>query len=197
MHTQFKKRFGDERGIVIFIAVVTVGALLLVAAAISNIAYKEQLISTSGRESRFAFFAADSGVECALFHDLKGGNDPAEPFLFSIPDGNGGVVPEDGDLICDGNDPFGPGDWEPEIIDTSVDSSNASSGYIVTEFNFEPPTPTPTCAIVTVTKTDSAVSVGRIDTVIESSGYNNSCSVIVGNQSTSIRNLERTFEVRY
>jgi hypothetical protein len=197
MRTQLKKRFGTKKGIVVFIAVVTVGALLLVAAAISNIAYKEQLISSSGRESRYAFFAADSGVECALFHDLKGGNDPEDPFLFSIPDGNGGVIPEEGDLVCDGNDPFGPADWEPQIIDSFVDSSNAPSGYIVTEFYFEPPTPTPTCAIVTVTKTDSAVSVGRIDTRIESSGYNNNCSAIIHNGATSIRNLERTFEVNY
>jgi hypothetical protein len=45
--------------------------VLAIAIGISNIAYKEILLSASARESHYSFFAADTGAECALHYDLK------------------------------------------------------------------------------------------------------------------------------
>ena len=61
------------RGFTLLLAVLVSSLLLAIGLAISNITLKELLLSSSGRESQFAFYAADSGAECALFWDLKGG----------------------------------------------------------------------------------------------------------------------------
>lgn len=168
---------GNKRGVAIFIAVIAVASLMLISVAISNISYKEQLISQSGRDSRVAFFAADAGAECALFHDLKGGHDAA--FLFST-----SINMVTDPVICDDN-----------VINADVD---LSGNVAVTRFYFNLDSPPEACAFVTVTKTDG---VEGIETTIESSGYNVACSgsqfnPTIGGSGGS-RNLERTLKITY
>ncbi len=62
-----------DRGFTLLIAVLISGVLLSIGLAIFNITIKELLLSSSGRDSQFAFYAADSGTECALYWDQKGG----------------------------------------------------------------------------------------------------------------------------
>jgi len=51
---------------------VFVSALLLsIGLSIYSIARKELLLSSAGRESQFAFAAADAGVECTLYWDFQ------------------------------------------------------------------------------------------------------------------------------
>jgi|SRR3989344_646833 len=57
------------RGFTLLIASLVSGILLALGLAIYNIVSKELVLSSSGRESQFAFYAADSGIECALFWD--------------------------------------------------------------------------------------------------------------------------------
>lgn len=59
------------RGFTLLIAVLVSGILLALGLAIFNIASKELTLSSSGRESQFAFYAADSGIECALYWDYR------------------------------------------------------------------------------------------------------------------------------
>lgn len=60
-----------NKGFTLFIAIIVMGTLLLIAAGITNLAVKQALISASGRESQVAFYAADTGIECALYWDVK------------------------------------------------------------------------------------------------------------------------------
>lgn len=60
-----------ERGFTLLYASLMGSLLLAIGAAILNITLKELILSSAGRESQFAFFAADSGAECALYWDLK------------------------------------------------------------------------------------------------------------------------------
>jgi hypothetical protein len=60
-----------NRGFTLFIAVVITGTLLLIATGIATLAYKQGLISSYGKESQIAFYAADSGIDCALYWDVK------------------------------------------------------------------------------------------------------------------------------
>ncbi len=64
-------RTNGQRGFTLLLAVFVAGLLLTIALAISGITLKELLLSSAGRESQFAFYAADSGAECALYWDLK------------------------------------------------------------------------------------------------------------------------------
>lgn len=66
-----RPRGGARRGFTTLFAVITASLLLAIGIAIFNITYKELLLSSTARESQFAIYAADSGVECALYWDLK------------------------------------------------------------------------------------------------------------------------------
>jgi len=61
----------SSRGFVLPFAVLLSGILLSIGLAIFSITLKELVLSAAGRESQFAFFAADAGAECALYWDLK------------------------------------------------------------------------------------------------------------------------------
>ncbi len=174
------KTTNKKKGVAIFIAVVTVSALMLIALAISDIAYKEQVISASGRDSRIAFFAADSGVECALFHDLKGSTNGA--FTFAKPNG----VDQIGTISCGG-------------FNLSPDVANQGS-QAVTTFYFNVSDTPKACSIVRVVKATAAD--GAISTLIESRGYNNHCVITDPTPSNPLieegsRNLERSIQVTY
>ena len=60
-----------QRGFTLLIAVLISGILLSLGVAIFNIVSKEIVLSTSGRESQFAFYASDTGIECALYWDYQ------------------------------------------------------------------------------------------------------------------------------
>jgi Tfp pilus assembly protein PilX len=58
-----------KRGFTLLISVLVASVLLALGFAIYNIVSKEIILSSSGRESQFAFYAADTGIECALYWD--------------------------------------------------------------------------------------------------------------------------------
>ncbi|MDO8729315.1 MAG: pilus assembly PilX N-terminal domain-containing protein [bacterium] len=60
-----------NRGFTLFVAMVVMGTLLLIAAGVVNLAVRQAFISASGRESQHAFYAADTGIECALYWDVQ------------------------------------------------------------------------------------------------------------------------------
>jgi hypothetical protein len=68
MHTPDTKK---QKGFVILFAILVAAIVLAIAIGISNVAYKEILLSASARESHYSFFSADTGAECALYYDLK------------------------------------------------------------------------------------------------------------------------------
>ncbi len=58
-------------GFTLLIAVLISSVLLALGYAIYNIVAKNVVLSSSGRESQFAFYAADTGIECVLHWDAK------------------------------------------------------------------------------------------------------------------------------
>lgn len=63
-----QKDGGDEKGFVLLFAVVLVSIILSISLGVSNITLKELNFSTSARATNDAFYAADTGVECALYY---------------------------------------------------------------------------------------------------------------------------------
>ena len=59
-------------GFTLLFSVLIASLLLAIGIAIFNITLKELLLSSSARESQFAIYAADTGIECALYWDLVG-----------------------------------------------------------------------------------------------------------------------------
>jgi len=60
-----------RKGFTLLLAVLVSGILLALGLAIYNIVIKDLVLSSSGRESQFAFYAADTGIECTLYWDIK------------------------------------------------------------------------------------------------------------------------------
>lgn len=68
MKRNYRKR---ERGFTLMLATLIASLLLVLGAAMFGITRKEIILSSIGRDSQFAFYAADSGAECALYWDIR------------------------------------------------------------------------------------------------------------------------------
>jgi len=61
----------QKKGIALYIAVVVSGLVLTITISMIRILSKEYTLSSSARESQVAFYAADSGLECATYWDVQ------------------------------------------------------------------------------------------------------------------------------
>jgi hypothetical protein len=158
-----------QRGFTLLIASLIGSILLTLAIFMINIAQKEVLLSTLGRDSQYAFYAADAGAECALYLDFRQAFDPNS--ATHIPQCSGQVV----------------GEYVSSISADSGDLVTGGQGYDVPSvITFDQAN---RCVIVEVTK--SQIN-GADRTRIHSRGYNLPCSV-----TESPRRLERAIEMRY
>lgn len=135
----------SPRGFTVLFAVLVGGLLFSIGLSVAHLAIREVVLSTAGRESNFAFFAADTGVECALYWDVNVGRDEV---VFPSSENETGR----GLISCNGS----------TSIPVSVmreESTAATSTFMLA---FVPKG----CAIVAVGKTVSG------STVIESRGRN-------------------------
>lgn len=83
MHTRT-----HERGFTLLMAALVGSLVLSLGLSIVAIARKSVTLSSIGRDSQFAFYAADTGAECALYWDIR-----HNIFASSTPPG---------DVSCDG-----------------------------------------------------------------------------------------------
>ncbi|OGI73645.1 hypothetical protein A3D42_01410 [Candidatus Nomurabacteria bacterium RIFCSPHIGHO2_02_FULL_41_18] len=60
---------GSNSGFVILFATTLASIIFSIALGVANVAWKELRFGSSARDANNAFFAADTGVECALVHD--------------------------------------------------------------------------------------------------------------------------------
>ncbi len=118
----------QSRGFTLFVGLIIASSLLLIATGVVNLALKQSLISNSGKESQLAFYAADTGMECALYWDV------------SNPSGVSAFSPESGSIVICNNDANNPDNhW--------VAGGNSVS--IIGPITFLPES---YCAMVTITK---------------------------------------------
>ena len=73
METRKKKHRGGapDAGFTLLLAALISSIVLVLGASIFGIAQKELTLSSIGRDSQFAFYAADTGAECALYWDIR------------------------------------------------------------------------------------------------------------------------------
>ena len=63
----------DNKAFTILFAVITSSLILALGLGIVAITMKEVKLSGAGRDSQLAFYAADSGLECAEYYDVVNG----------------------------------------------------------------------------------------------------------------------------
>lgn len=157
-------------GFTILIAVITAGILLIIAMSIGGIALKEQVLSTANKESQIAFYAADTGMECAMYWDQKRG-----AFTKNASGSDSSAL---GNVSCNGaghtTNPVPAGgstDYSYTFIISGIPVGNSGAT---------------TCSVVIVTKD---VNQDQVSTHIRSRGYN-TCAA-------SLNRLERGIETNY
>lgn len=175
-----------QNGFALLMAVILTSTLLLVVYSLSNISLKELTLSYAGRDSQVAFYAADTGVECAQYWDIRNplGSAFANPSPSSSIDCNGNTITADSSVV----------DIVPQTSPATTAYFGHSDGTSLFQFcingacnvnnnQYGP------CAIVTVTK-DLPLPSGYIKTTIESRGYN-TCN------TDSPQRFERGISVTY
>lgn len=63
----------QNRGFALLIALILTSVTLALGIALLDIAYKQVLLSSSAKNSQYAFYNADSALECALYYDQQQG----------------------------------------------------------------------------------------------------------------------------
>lgn len=153
-------------------SVLVSSVLLSIGLSIFNLTVKELLLSSSGRESQFSFYAADSGTECMLYWDFKGTN-----------------------IFATSSSSRTPSPAAPECAGQAINinPSQTTGSSATTQFSFQIPNTLPSgasapyCVTVSVTKT---VNNNIITTSVDSRGYN-TCDTSDQNR------VERALRVRY
>ncbi|MCK5285766.1 MAG: pilus assembly PilX N-terminal domain-containing protein [Candidatus Pacebacteria bacterium] len=64
-------KLNTDRAFVSMIALMLANIFLIIGLSIFNIALRELTLSSGAKESLFAFYAADGGMECALYWDIQ------------------------------------------------------------------------------------------------------------------------------
>jgi hypothetical protein len=67
----FKETKEKKKGFVILIAVLLAGIFVVIGASILLISIKELELASGGTQSQYAFYASDTGLDCAFYWDLK------------------------------------------------------------------------------------------------------------------------------
>ncbi len=167
------------RGFTLLLAALVASVVLALGAAIYGLVVKELELSGLGRDSQFAFFAADTAAECALYWDVR-----HQYFGQTAP--------------ADVNPP------QPECDSQSL--SPAVSQGIRTAYPYTMTfiyAPEGYCAEVYVEKCDGPIATdgtcthagnNQVTTRIHADGYSTSCAVKSANSG---RVLQRSVELRY
>ncbi len=71
----------EHHGFALLIAIIFMSVMLSFGLTLSSLGYKQELLSSSVAQSRVAFYAADSALECVLYMDQQLGT-----FAYPTPD---------------------------------------------------------------------------------------------------------------
>ena len=171
-----------QRGFIILYTLLISSIILAMAIGIAGIAYKEVGFSIQSSQSHVAFFAADAGIECALKYDLQ------SPSLFTGTTQLG--------ISCASF---------PNVSVNYTAGPNNSDVYTLEESAGQGVPVDNGCFKVIVTKNATDVVNGQTltsGTIVESHGYNMSCSDVATiqanpQQNSTSRLVERVLEYRY
>jgi Tfp pilus assembly protein PilX len=160
-------------GFTILFAVIVSSLILALGLGIVAITMKEVKLSGAGRDSQLAFYAADSGLECAMYYDIVKYGFATSSSLVGLPS-----------ITCNGNSlTVDPGLPTPDSATSTFRMYMEYAGAVPSSI----PVVGKPCADVAVIK---YVDTGQAKTKIDSRGYN-TCD------ENNSRRLERGYSVEY
>ncbi len=159
--------FKQKKGYALYTAMMLTSLLFLVAYSTLNIVIRQLELSSISSDSNIAFYNADSGVECAMYWDLKNGS------LSAFATSTAGTISCNSQSISTGSQTV----LTNPNTSSRIGGGGSSNPVSIFQINF-----TRGCVVVSVTKNTNNT------TLIESRGYN-ACS---GN-----KRFERGIKVLY
>ncbi len=166
-----------KRGFTIFFAMLVGSLALSIGLAIFDLTLRELELSGTATQSQYAMYAADTGVECALYWDLKCTSCAASAGGSAFATSSDSVIPfNDSSLLCNGNDISSS---TSRVVVKPLNAGAATTTFMV-YFS-----PQPYCVQVQVEKSGTPTQ-----TTITSRGYN-TCS------TGALNRLERVLQVTY
>ena len=183
LFSKIKDSKAGSRGFTLLLAALVASIVLALGTSIYTLAQKQVLLSALGRDSQFAFYAADTAAECALYWDFR-----YAYFATSTPSNPAAQNPS-----CDGQalNPTGrAGSYPYTMVSAQMNffsDTNSTGGY---------------CTQVTVEKCDGPIATDGtcshaipavVHTLIHADGYNVNCASI----QIAPQALQRTAEWRY
>lgn len=66
------------KGFAMLFTVLIISIIMSIAIGISNVTFKQNLLTSIAKDSLVAFYAADAGVECGLYYDFTIGSFPKD-----------------------------------------------------------------------------------------------------------------------
>ncbi len=181
---QFKGKHA-QRGFTLLLAALVASVVLALGSSIFTIAKKQVTLSSLGRDSQFAFYAADTVAECALYYDVRFSRFATSSFSPAMQ-----PIECDGVIVTPVLDPNSP----PPTADSAVtyfkiqdSSSNPAKNGLFWQ-DESGARQTGNCAEVTIYKNPTAPF-----TVIHADGYSTECNSL----TTSNRTLQRSIEIQY
>lgn len=185
--------YNKKSGFTLLFAVLVSTLVVSIGATIISIALRQTILSSTSRESQFAFYAANTALDCAHYWDTFTGLELGGKVVFPSPLGEESV--EEGSseaalITCSGvNIITGSGNDDKGWESDSGTDYTEKTFYLkiadqvgiteLPEYSY--------CATVTIKKTDNSPN---IDTVIEVKGYNTCIE-------TNVRRVERSLTQEY
>ncbi len=74
MQVFFLKQYNDDnRGFAMLFTVLITSIILSIGLGISNLAFKQTILSSLAKDSQMAFYQADAAAECGMYYDITVG----------------------------------------------------------------------------------------------------------------------------
>ena len=168
-----------QQGFALLIAIIFMSVMLSFGLTLGALAYKQQILTSNAVESQYAFYAADAGLECALYADQQknlfdyathGADAPAPQLITTVACG-----PTDSTRLF-----YSPGTNGATLVESERLSLDGGTH----------------CADVTIYKYNAPQGVKGITTYIFSQGYNVSCTSVEANISGA-RFVSRGLDAKY
>lgn len=185
-----------RRGFTLLLAALIASIAIALGAAIFDIAQKQVVLSSTAKQSQFAFYAADTAAECALYWDIRYN-------YFGTTTPSVSLLPNSNPPSCDGQSialatPLNNQQYNQNCTTNSqghpVCSYVLSSPTEIPQINLFTTVPNATadCAQIVITKTYDFVT-NTTQTFIQANGFNVPCGAI----SSSNLALERSVQLNY
>lgn len=151
-----------QKGFTLLFAILVSTLVISIGASMISIALRQTVLSGTSRESQYAFYAADTAMECAYYWDTVGSNELENP-IFPVSGNLDSTNVNNSEIKCSGYEFLNSGE-------ITTDSGVTNFKLQIKDIGTSQKSLKTYCAEVTVIKEPE--STGLTKTRIESKGYN-------------------------